>query len=221
MIRKLLAALAVTTALAAIVDKADAAVWMCAPDVAGVASGPRSAVNPTTSPSSSAKLYSLNARGCGAIEAADVNWFASQGFTVSPSGGAVTIGPIVGVTASPATPSVWLPARSFIENIVVVNAGTGSVSSNGVRIGTTSGGSDIVNLISATALDTAWALQATQYTQVAGSPPTSTATSPTAVISPLKRVLLNPTQVFVDTAGSWGTAAAPASLTVVIFYSNF
>ncbi len=226
MIRKLLAALAVSAALV-IPAKADS--FMCAPDTSGAQTGPRTVFNPgnTTRP---IPQYFLNGRGCGMIAPNDVAYFLSQGFQVSPSGGALSVGPLTLTTTT--SPTVTMPARSMIENIVVYNGGVSSGgaqatagNSGDIRVGTTQTGTEVVAAISASAQEVSISIPAPIFTagqanQVTGGTSTASAL--------LRRTFAVPTTLFIDTAGAYAKAvtagsgsAVTASVFVTIFYSTF
>ncbi len=227
MIRKLLAAALLLSAVAVIPAKADT--YMCAPDISGAQTGPRTVSNPgnTTRP---LPTYVLNGRGCGLIAPADVSYFLSQGFIISPSGGSLSVGPLTATTT--VSPQVTMPARSFIESIVVYNGGVASGGANAtagnsgdIRVGITQTGTEVVAGISASAQEVSMSLPAGILTfgtanQVTGS------TSNASVLA--KRTFAVPTTVFVDTAGAYSKAVAAgsgsavtASVYVTIFYSTF
>ena len=147
--KRLIAALLAATGLAAIWPVAPAeaisTVKMCRGGPGSAQTGPFS-ITPQTSPAGT--TYFANGMGCVFVLPNDVAWFLSQGFIVDSTGGQVAVGPLVGNIT---TPTVTLPPQSYIDNIVVNNEGAGSVTLGGIKIGTTSGGSNVVTLISASA----------------------------------------------------------------------
>ncbi len=226
MIRKLLAALAVSAAL---VIPANADTFMCAPDASGAQTGPRTVFNPgnTARP---IPQYFLNGRGCGMIAPVDVSYFLSQGFLISPSGGSISVGPLTATTT--VSPQVVMPARSYIESIVVYNGGVASGGANttagnsgDIRVGTAQTGTEVVVAISASAQEVSTSIPGSIISfgtiqNVTGS------TSNASVL--LKRAFAVPTTLFVDTAGAYSKAvsagsgsAVTASVYVTIFYSTF
>lgn len=86
--------------------------------------------------------YVLNGRGCASIAAADVGFFASQGYT--PIDNAVIANQLL------AAGSVILPAGAYIEGIIVQETSGGAVT-GGLDIGTTSGATDVVNALTCAA----------------------------------------------------------------------
>ena len=159
--KKLLLALLAAAALSFHAPSAHAIVMMCAPDVSGAATGPRTIGGPNSAVPSQT-LYVLNGQGCGLIQAIDIGYFASQGFTQASS--QTSIDTIVGVQASgTATVQIGtLPAGAYIQKIIIQNTTANAAGS--IAVGsTTPAGADIVAavvcaancLIDATLLKTA------------------------------------------------------------------
>lgn len=143
MIRKLsLFALAVA-ALAALYQPAPvhaAGAYMCAPESAGTAPGPRRVVN-TSSTAATQPSYSLNGAGCAFIAQADVGFFQSQGFTFGLDGGVIIY--TTGVATSTTNFAIGrLPANAYIATVIYDNAVAAAVT-GGITLGTTAGGTDI------------------------------------------------------------------------------
>src|ERR1017187_3050688 len=86
---------------------------LCSP-MGSNASGSKRIVNPNTS-----TAYTLNGRGCAYIAAADMGWFASQGYT--PLDNAVVALQLLKAG------SVILPAGAYIEGIIVQETSAAAV----------------------------------------------------------------------------------------------
>jgi hypothetical protein len=107
-------------------------VWLCSPDPAAGAVGPRRVVN-TASTASPQPSYNLNNQGCGLFASADVGFFVSQGY----SQGANLFNLIqTGITATTTTTSstITLPAYGYIVGIVLSET-AGNAITGGVDIG--------------------------------------------------------------------------------------
>lgn len=106
-------------------------VMMCAQKPTSGGNGPARVVNPNTS-----AAYVLNNIGCALIDQADQGYFASQGYTV--------IAPVRSVVAKGQTDrfSMTLPAGAYIQDIIAQET-SGAAVTGGLKVGTTSGGTDI------------------------------------------------------------------------------
>jgi hypothetical protein len=137
-IRSLAASLLFAVALVAplaILPARAASVVMCAPTESGKPEGPRRVVNPNTN-----NAYGINSAGCLVVQAADIGWFVSQGFTVGSPYAAVTLSGITVTNAGPLT----IPVGTFIRDIIVQET-SGSAMSGLLRVGTTSGAGNILS----------------------------------------------------------------------------
>lgn len=118
-----------------------ATVYMCQGDVSGASTGSRT-VTVTSSTASPQPTYVLNSAGCASVAGADVGFFLSQGFVNNANGFAVVATGITN-TSSPSPAQVTLPANSYITGIIIENTTATSVT-GGVKVGTTSGGTQVV-----------------------------------------------------------------------------
>jgi hypothetical protein len=125
--------------------------FMCAPEPAVGSAGPRFVTNPSTS-----NGVQLNSAGCGVFLNADVQYWQSQGFTF---GAATQVAQAIGVTSSGTTAvtAFTLPAYAQIVSVVLEETA-------GVAV---SGGLNIGNTGSATALGSAVALSGNATVTVA------------------------------------------------------
>lgn len=107
-------------------------VWMCAPEPAVGATGPRRVVN-TSSTASPQPSYNLNNQGCALFAAADVGFFQSQGY--SPSAALFNLQQTA-ITASTTstTSQITLPAYAYIVGVVLSET-AGNAITGGVDIG--------------------------------------------------------------------------------------
>jgi len=113
--------------------------FLCAPNPAEGAVGPRRITNPATSNS-----YPLNSSGCAFIANADVAYAMSQGFS---GGWNVWTASQVGITANTTSQnSLILPAGAYIHNIIIGET-AGNAVSGGVDIGTAASGAQIASAI--------------------------------------------------------------------------
>jgi len=207
--KRFLLALLATAALA---SQADAAVKMCLSERSDGVAGPRQ-LTTNTSPSST---YNLDAFGCAMILPNDVGAMSAFGMSTFPSGGQVSVGPINAGTTT--TPTVVLPPRSFITDIVVINTGVTDVSGGGIKIGTTSGGSDVVFLMSASNSRTNYA---SVYSGTGGAlNATNSATNPSGTTTLNNRAFINQQTLFIDTPGAWFNSGVSGT-TVTIFYQQY
>lgn len=133
MLRKLAAAAAFSMLAIAAMPAQAANVVLCSP--VSDANGPRRVVNPNTT-----TAYTLNGVGCALIASADVGYFLSQGFAVD--------GPYRSMVVSGQTSafSLTLPAGAYIQSVILQET-SGAAVTGGVKIGTTSGGTDVVAAI--------------------------------------------------------------------------
>lgn len=132
-----LAAAAIVAApfsLAPILPAKAAWVVACAPDVAGGVQGPKQIVVPG---STVASAYNLNSNGCAAVGTSDRGYLASQGFVFNGGLGSAQ----VTFSATPAT--VTLPPGAAILAIAAQET-SGTAITGGIKIGTTSGGGNVV-----------------------------------------------------------------------------
>lgn len=107
-------------------------VYMCAPESPVGSPGPRRVVN-TSSSATTQPSYILNSAGCAVIAAADVGFFASQGFTQGQGVFAMTQSAIAGQTTA-STSTLVLPAYAFIQALIIEETG-GSAATGGVEVG--------------------------------------------------------------------------------------
>jgi hypothetical protein len=125
-------------ALIAPLDRAAAAAAMlCAPETS-VGTLARPVTNPNTG-----NTYALNGAGCAVIQAPDIGYFITQGFSQGASGGNLAILTPATLTGTTAVLIGTLPANAYIQHIFLQNQNANAVS-GGVNVGSTSGGSDIV-----------------------------------------------------------------------------
>ena len=131
---------------------------MCAPEVSVGSTGPRT-IGGSTSAVPSGTLYSLNGQGCGLIQAADVGYFLSQGYTYGTQGGAIVFNAgvlpaNVAGQAAAVTGGIpllgTLPASSVIRDIIIQNTGgavTGGIDfatvGTGIGVGATAIASNV------------------------------------------------------------------------------
>jgi len=180
--KRLALALLAASALVAVSHPAEALTRVCRAPPSGAAGGPGQ-ITTSTSPSST---YNIDNAGCVMAVYADVGWLQSQGFQIR---GQVSIGPVTGTGASP---TAVLPPRSLINKVVIENTGAGAPSA-GVSVGTTQGGTQVVN---------AW---------IAAAGTVSDATIG------LSRVFNGSQTLFMDTTGGWGTS----NVTATVFFNTF
>jgi hypothetical protein len=116
-----------------------AATVLCAPNAIWSAQGSRSITNPNTGTS-----YILNSNGCAVFAQADVTYFVQfQGFAPGPPLGTsllFTTGTWAGTTSFQVG---QLPAATYVNHILMVET-AGNAVTGGVKVGTTSGGADVV-----------------------------------------------------------------------------
>ena len=107
-------------------------VFLCAPEPAVSAPGPRRVVN-TSSTASPQPSYQLNANGCALIANADVGFFQSQGFLIVPAESTVQKNAITG-TGTTSFNTVTIPPYAFIKYIVLEET-AGNAVTGGLNIG--------------------------------------------------------------------------------------
>lgn len=142
----LIAALALATApispFPLQVQKAEAAqTVLCAPNPLDQQSmrtigGPSSSIPSGT-------LYTLNGQGCTVAAQQDLGWFLSQGFTAGPPFGPnilYTTGVWTGTTSFQVG---VLPPSTYIQHIIFQET-AGNAVTGGIKVGSTSGGADVV-----------------------------------------------------------------------------
>lgn len=114
---------------------------LCAPDPAGVATGPGRYVNPTTG-----NAYSTNGAGCAVIALTDVGYFRAQGWTFGPN--TLSIVYDTGVQTGTTDLIVGsIPPGAYIRDIFVENT-TATAITGGIAFSTTgSGATDIVTAL--------------------------------------------------------------------------
>jgi hypothetical protein len=168
-----------------------ASVTLCEFDQASKASGPRRVVNPNTG-----DAYVTNGQGCALILYSDVGYFQSQGWTLGTpyiaqsNQGNVQTGGLTFV----------LPAGTIIRDIIWQEV-SNVTPTGGIRMGTTSGGSQVV---------AGFALAASSLVS-------------TPEVSMLERVfptttsILTPTTLYVTPVTSW----AGSAVDVTVIYGYF
>jgi hypothetical protein len=121
-----------------------AATVLCAPE--GIYQQIRQVYNPGNPPpdrGGTGVYYTLNGQGCAVFNQADVTYFLLQGFTPGPPFAAnilFTTGVWIGTTAFQIG---TLPAATYIQHIIMQET-AGAAVTGGVKVGSTSGGADIV-----------------------------------------------------------------------------
>ena len=129
----LLAALALPNAPAnAAATTQTAHVYLCSPDPAAGAVGPRRVVN-TASTAAVQPSYNLNNQGCALFASADVGFFLSQGY--SPGANLFSLIQ-TGITANTttSTSTITLPAYGYIVGIILSET-AGNAVTGGLNIG--------------------------------------------------------------------------------------
>lgn len=181
-------ALAGVLALSLLPTAADAAsILMCKPASPGQGSaGPGRVTFQGTGNS-----YQLDRWGCAAMLATDVGEATASGFAQTGSLRAIVLS---GATA--ATQIGILPPAAYIKDIVVQNE-TANAVTNGLKIGSTSGGTDIVSGILATAYD----LRAATDVSIAKRAFSATQSQ----------------AIFVDAVTSWNSARVIVTVTYTFF----
>ena len=158
---------------------------MCSP-VAVATQQNRRVTNPATGGGS----YNLNSRGCAMMAPADVAYFLSQGFVKGEQ-----IFSLV-ANALTAAGTVTLPAGAYIDRIIVQSVSAGAVT-GGMKIGTTSGASDVVGAAICGANCLIWVPDASIATRIFAS--------------------TSPQTLFIDAV----TAFAGVSVTVTVMYGLY
>lgn len=110
-------------------------VQMCAPLRTGAGAGPA-----RWTAAGSSTTYSLNARGCAGIAAADLGDARAAGFTLGSPYGVVVK---TGISSTDGTTNtVTIPASTFIQRIIVRET-SGATPTGMIKIGTSSTGSQV------------------------------------------------------------------------------
>ena len=111
-------------------------VWMCQVTAAGTASGPRQWKQPGVD-----YRVSLNNQGCGRVRAEAINAATAAGFIYAAP---FQTASVMSITTSG---SVTLPAGSTIYKVIVQETSGGATPNlgGGFRVGTTNGGTNIIN----------------------------------------------------------------------------
>jgi hypothetical protein len=121
-----------------------AATVLCAPE--GIYQQIRQVYNPANPPpdrGGTGVYYTLNGQGCAIFAQGDVAFFISQGFTPGPPF-AANILFTTGVWAGTTSFQIGaLPPSTYIEHIIMQET-AGNAVTGGVKVGTTSGGADVV-----------------------------------------------------------------------------
>jgi hypothetical protein len=131
MIRNLcLAAVALAFVVTSILPAQASSVWLCIPVTNSA--GSKRVVNPNTT-----NAYVTNGRGCALIGSADIGYFQSLGYA--------QVGTFQAIVALAQTTSfsMILPAGTFIQDIISQET-SGAAITGGIKIGSTSGGSDVL-----------------------------------------------------------------------------
>jgi len=172
MTRKFLAGLALVALTAVLATPADAGtIVMCRPAAPGTAAGP----SQFTAPGSST-TYAIDRAGCAPFLITDVGDASANGF--------IQTGPVRAMILSGATAQAQvgtLPAGGYILG-VVVNSESANAPTNGLKFGSTAGGTDIISGILSTAFTVTSATDAS-IAKRAFSPTQSTAVWVDAVTS--------------------------------------
>lgn len=119
-----------------------ASVVMCAPPSVSAAKGPKFVTNPATGGGS----YSLDQNGCAVMVQADVGYFRSQGY--SQGGGLATLFLQTPVNVAPNGATVVtgvLPPAAYITDLTIQEMSGAAPGTSSFNIGTSSGGTQIVN----------------------------------------------------------------------------
>jgi hypothetical protein len=135
--------LAAVAVLALLSTAAADNLYVCAPEVSGGATGPRT-VGGANSPVPSQTLYSLNGQGCTRVTLQDYGYFLSQGYSQQSSQFATELN--TGVQAGGTNTTNFtmpMPAKTYIQQIIFSNAVAAAVA-GGVSVGTTANGTNIV-----------------------------------------------------------------------------
>jgi hypothetical protein len=122
--------------------------FLCVPPGVAQASGPRRAINPTTTPAPS---YNLNADGCAVIAAADISYFLSQGYYYGPNTFSMQQTAIT-ATLTATTSNLFLPAYAVIHYIVLSET-AGNAITGGFDIGDSSSATTFASAVSLGAND--------------------------------------------------------------------
>ena len=104
-------------------------------------------------------MYVLNGQGCTVVLQADVPFFLSQGFTAGPPFGAnitFTAGVWTGTTSFQVG---TLPPGTYVQHIIAQET-AGNAVTGGVKVGTTSGGADVVAALTVNATSLAFVTDA-------------------------------------------------------------
>jgi len=123
---------------------------LCSPEVPGGTVARTIGSNLPTSPVPSGTVYTLNGQGCAVVLQADIGYFLSQGFTAGPPFGPnilFTTGVWTGTTSFQAG---VLPPGTYIQHIIMQET-AGNAVTGGVKVGTTSGGADVVAALTVSA----------------------------------------------------------------------
>lgn len=107
---------------------------MCFGAPAANAAGPVSWKAPT-----SGTVYSFGNLGCGLVQATDVGDAIANGFVANPPAFA-----LAGLAGGTPNSVFFLPTGGYIDSIVIQETSGGTVT-GGARIGTTSGGTDVIS----------------------------------------------------------------------------
>lgn len=114
-----------------------ASAWLCQPGA-----GSSRTIGGTGSNVPSGTLYTTNGRGCALIAAGDVAYFASQGWSQNQELASVFATNLYATTGQDS--SIVLPTATYIAQVVIREKSGGAMTGAGLRIGTTSGGSDVI-----------------------------------------------------------------------------
>lgn len=187
--RSLSLAFAAFLALLFTADAFAATVSMCRGTKAGAASGPASWVA-----RGSQTRYGLDVRGCAVIAAADIPDAIGNGFVSARTLRADTY---TGLSATSSPMTITLPPGTFIAYLIAHETAGGSAT-GGLKVGTTSGGTDVV---------TAWTVGASAYTTASD-------------VSLLKRAFSTTAsqQLFINAVTSF---ASSGSIDITVVYGNF
>jgi hypothetical protein len=180
--------------------------YMCAPDAAVNAQGPRSwyNINNTTSGliGNVTNPYSINSFGCAYLYQADIPTAQSQGWTYGSQTGVINY--LTGVqTGSTNLQLGTLPANTYIQAVIITNLTANATTAT--IVGSTSGGAQVVASVTIAASVVA------TMTLVAA---TGTVPFPTA---PTAAPYTTPGGTLWIGAGTWNSA----NLAVTVIYSYF
>ncbi|HUO89145.1 MAG TPA: hypothetical protein VMU08_08220 [Rhizomicrobium sp.] len=171
---------------------------MCQPSATSGVEGPRT-VGGTNSQVPSGTIYSFNGQGCAYIKQQDMGYFTSQGYTAGASLGSIVYSVPTTATGTTSYQIGTLPPSTYIQQIIVQNTDGSNAVTGGIKMGSTSGGTDIIG--------TALAVG------------TSSLVFETDALT-LKRVFSSTASqaLFAEAVTSWNT---PTTVTITVVYGYF